>query len=298
MKKSTKNMILIVGVLGIVLLVTYGFSYSKYVFNTIWNYYLTSKGFYFSSDDLDSSVVKNVDNLWDGGSVYFNIKNSLNELVTSDYDIKYRATCKVTGTASSYSTCHLNGTGTDTYEGTLSTYKACSNYKNDGVDVSSLGKSTCEEQGYEWRNQITDKNLYFDIVKTGTEELINVTVEVTVISTEPYKKQLKGEYILIKNKSEIGELSMDLRNDTNLQLVIANSYQENKCAKLSWDSNKLKIDIDINEVNSYSTDSNGYINEISFGIDKKSSLNYIFYKTDFSEDIGINAFTLVETNEC
>ena len=50
MKKRTKYMLLLVIILGIISIITNGYSYAKYVSNSAWNYYLSTKGFYFTSE--------------------------------------------------------------------------------------------------------------------------------------------------------------------------------------------------------------------------------------------------------
>ena len=60
MKKRTKYMLLLVIVLSLVSIVTYGYSYAKYVSNHAWNYYLGTKGFYFSSEQLGINKITNL----------------------------------------------------------------------------------------------------------------------------------------------------------------------------------------------------------------------------------------------
>ena len=59
----------------------------------------------------------------------------------------------------------------------------------------------------------------------------------------------------------------------------------------------MLIDINSNEVLSSKTDENDYINEISFALSKKDSINYIFYKKDKEKTYDKDAFSLVEI-EC
>ena len=77
-----------------------------------------------------------------------------------------------------------------------------------------------------------------------------------------------------------------------------NSYDENKCVKLNWNSNNLRIDDTSGKISSFKIDTNNNINEIIFNIDKKNSISYIFYKTDFSKKYDYKEFTFIESNEC
>jgi hypothetical protein len=277
-----------------------GYTLAKYVSNSVWDYYLKSKGFYFSSDYLGSSIVKNANNLWDRGSVHFNIKNSLNETVMTDYDIDYRTVCTIEGEASTHAECHMNGTTSNIQDGVLSSFQACSNPTDDGADVSTLNKTDCELGGYDWENQVAVKDLYFDVVVTDSDyDLKDVVVNITATSLSPYSKTLIGQFTLHKNSTGISNVSMYYKNYSNYdRLTVSNSYSNTKCVRIIWDSNKLVINAESNEFNSYGTDTNGYINEIKFNINARTSLSYIFYRRDFNTTYDVSEFQITETTGC
>ena len=81
MKKDNTTKHLLYALLGIILLVvlTRGVTYAKYVSDAAFNYYLGSKGFYFESDELSLEQNKITDTSWDGEKVTFSIKNSKNK---------------------------------------------------------------------------------------------------------------------------------------------------------------------------------------------------------------------------
>ena len=89
MRKKIKYVIL--GLLLVVMLgaFIYGFTYAKYVYNKAQDYYLKSRKFYFNSDYLGTDTVTNINNLWDLSSVYFNVRNNMNESVATNYNINY-----------------------------------------------------------------------------------------------------------------------------------------------------------------------------------------------------------------
>ena len=88
---------------------------------------------------------------------------------------------------------------------------------------------------------------------------------------------------------------MDYKNYTNYDnLIITNSYDEDKCVKVSWNADNLRIDS--NKFISSLTDQNGYINEISLKIKGKENINYRFYKTN-NKVYDVSEFNLSEI-EC
>lgn len=297
MKK--KNIILLTSVLGllVILISVYGFTYAKYVSNSILDYYLKSKGFYFNSDYLSLNNEKNVNNFWTGESVTFNVRNNLNKLVITDYDIDYKVTCTIKGEVPAGTSCRVNGTNSNIYEGVLSSFQVCVNEKNDGVDVSLFNKENCEIGGYSWENQIANQNLYFDIV--SDEDVTDITANIEVSSTSPYHKKISGDFILHKANTSNGSINLGYKNYASYdRLIVSNSYSEDKCTTIIWNSSDLKIEVDSTQVLSYETDSNGYVNKIKVRIPAKNSLSYIFYKSDLNRIFDVSAFSYQEEDEC
>lgn len=298
MSKRTKTLLLIVIILGLTSLITSNYSMAKYVSNSFWNYYLSTKGFYFSSDGLDTTKITNINNNWEYDSTYFRIKNSENDFLISDYDIEYTVKCTIQSDASEYSKCTLNGTDSDTFTGVLSSSGVCIN-EIDEQDVSAYIKEECELGGYKWQAQEAYKDLYFDIIKTGEQDLTYVSVLIEVTSSVPYVKTLIGEFNLSSIETLENGLGLDYKEFANYSRVImTNSYDENKCVKLSWNPDNLRIDETSGKITSFKTDTNNNINEILFKIDKKNSVSYLFYKTDMNKKYDFSEFSLVESNEC
>lgn len=297
MKKRTKYMMLIVMILSIISIITYGYTYAKYVSNHAWNYYLGTKGFYFSSEQLGNTKITNVNNNWNYDSTYFTLKNSENDFLISDYDIEYTVKCTIQNDASNYSKCVLNGSDSNTWNGIISSSSKCKN-EIDETNVNSYTKEECESKGYKWDIQKNDEDLYFDIVKTGEEDINYVSALIEVTTTSPYKKTLSGEFNLSSTEMQENALKIDYKELNNYsRVIISNSYDENKCVKLSWNADNLRIDETNNQFSSYQYDSNNNINEIIFNINKKDSVSYIFYKNDFNK-IYDYKFNLIESNQC
>lgn len=298
MEKRTKYLLLSVLLLCLICIITSGYSYAKYVSNSVWDNYLESQGFYFSSKELDSTKVVNVNNNWNNDSTYFTIENSINEYLITNYDIEYTVKCTIQNATSNYSECKLNGEDSDEFTGVLSSSYVCKDNTNN-LDVSKYTKEECISNNYQWSAQKNYKELYFDIVPTSDKEINNVSVLIEVSTDKPYKKTITGEFNLNSSYTENNILEVNYKeyNDYN-RVIITNSYDEDKCVKLNWNSSDLRIDESNNKIITSKKDENGYINEIIFNISKKDSISYIFYKTDFNKFYDSKAFTLIETNEC
>ena len=284
--------------LGIFGITTFGFTYAKYVSNSLWNYYLGSKSFYFSSNSLGIENVVHVNNLWDGERVHFSLTNSENDLVSTDYNIAYVATCSVLGDVSSDYSCSINGTSSPTYTGTLSGYETCVNYKNDGVDVSDYIQSECEVNGYTWKKEPALADLYFDVFKNDGTEITDVTVEITAKSTSPYEKTLRGTYELHRDPTLDGSVSLAYDYDEFVgSLLVTNSFSQEKCVTITWNADDLRIDLN-QGFNQFTEDVNGYINGITFKINGKSTIPLTFYQTDFDKVIDSSSFQIIESMNC
>ena len=298
MKKRTKYMMFSIIFLSIICIITSSYTYAKYVSNHAWNYYLGTKGFYFSSEQLGNTKITNVNNNWNYDSTYFSLKNSENDFLTSDYDIEYTVKCTIQNDASKYSKCVLNGSNSDTWSDVISSSSKCKN-DIDETNVSTYNKEKCESKGYKWDIKENNKNLYFDIVKTGEEDLNYVSVLIEVTTTSPYKKTLSGEFNLSSTEMQESALKVNYKELSNYsRVIISNSYDENKCVKLSWNADNLRIDETNNQISSYQYDNNNHVNEIIFNINKKDSISYIFYKTDFNKIYDYKEFNLIESNQC
>ena len=244
---------------------------ARYSSSNVWNYYLESQGFYFSSDNLSNDQV-NVDTFWDGSSVHFNLKNfSNNNLITSK-DISYQVSCEV---IDSDIPCTLNGTESSTV-----------------IDVSSMNKTECEVAGYTWENISVTNDLYFDI---DSDEITDVSVLITVNSTSPFRKTMTGVFNLSKSEVVTGNIDYNVNHyDSFDELIISNSYDTGKCISVSFDSSKRIVDI-TNDMNIISSDNNGYVNSFSFGVGSMSNDKIVFYN---KTGLDFNDIVVSETDEC
>lgn len=288
-----KNILILCGILVGIVLLNYAYTYAKYVANSTWNYYLQSKEFFFSSDSLDSEGFKNVNTTWDGNKTTFNIKNSISLDKITDYDIKYDVSCEVL--QGDGAKCLMNGTGTNTFSGTLSSNQMCINKTDDNVDVSNYNKSKCEIDGYTCSKIEATKELYFEIDKN----IDDVVVLVTLKTKEPYSKTITGTFTLHKGTKEIEKIVKSYESFTNYDiLTIKNSYQTSKCVDIKFDSTKFRIDTDNLDIKKYEEDTDGYVNKVSLQLERNNDYKIKFYKTKFDELYDDSYFTVEESNNC
>lgn len=290
-KKNYSFLLVLLLILTIGLIITRGYSYARYASNAVFNYYLSSKGFYFESNDLTYDTKKHVDTMWDGGKVYFSLSNSSNDALASEVDIQYEVRC-VVNEEDSTKKCLVNGGESSTLVATLSASYGCNNGSN-------VTEEVCLENGGEWFSKPSNANLYFEVVDTSGKDVLNADVTITVTSTKPYKKTLSANYSLIKDNSEIGDLSLKYENGlVKSNLIITNSYNEDKCVLVSWDSADFIFDNNSKDVLGSAYDSDGNINSVYFKMNKMDSTNLEFYPKDSSVVYNELYFKLVESNLC
>lgn len=290
MKKTTKILLIIVITLSFVFLFTKGVSYAKYASNSVWNYYLESKKFYFSSDYLSINNTVNVNNNWDLSNIEFNLKNTDNNNIATDYDINYNITCT---TDNKDIKCNILDTSSNNYTGILSSYQKCINNIDD-IDVSSYDKTNCELNGYEWQSIAATKDLYFNLESDIEFESVNVTIK--VVTTSPFKKTLLGTFVIKKDKSINGIISKSYTNyDEYDRLVLTNTYDTEKCVLVSFNSNNIRIDTPLMNVIEYTMDDSGYVDSIITKINSKENISFKFYKIDTNIH-NIEEFNIIETD--
>ena len=288
---STKKKLIIVFCLIGVCMCFYLGSLARYSSSSAWNYYLESHGFYLSSDFLGDGN-KNINTLWDGNSVHFNLKNSSNDLLITDYDIKYNVSCEVLSDIPV--TCKMNGTNNSYFTGVLSSNSRCINNIDD-TDVSSFNKTECEIKGYTFENLAVNQDLYFDIIPDSDYELNNVEVRITVNSVSPYKKSISGIFSLFKNTPDLGSITKTINDyDDYDDLILTNSYDSKKCVNVKFDSSKRIVDYD-DSMSGTIVDDSGYIKEFNISINGMSNKKIKFFNRDFSFNYSVDDFVISET---
>lgn len=289
-----KSIIITIFVLLVMLLGINSYTYAKYVFNSAKDYYLKSKGFYFYSDTLDLNNKETVNNFWNGESITFSINNYLNDEVISEYDINYTVECTIEGDIAEYTNCYLNNTEKNTLSSTLKSDNKCINNTNDGVDTNVFIKEDCEKGNYTYQNNKVSDNISFNIVSDTGKILNDIEVNIKVTSTAPYSKTLTGKYILYKDKNSTNNINLTYNDyETYADLIITNSYNQNKCIKVTWDNKNFKVDNTINTFKEVFTKDN-YINGFTIEIPSKNNITQVFYKNNYNTTYNVNEFNYEE----
>ncbi len=297
MKLKRKTLFMLLLLLGVVSM-SISFTFSKYVYNKLWTQYLIASELHLSSDHLSSKGIDNYYNYWFGNDIYFNIKNYINNDIT-DSDIVYNITCEIEGDASNYAECIINNESSSITNESLNKEEFCIN-KIDEVDVSLYTKSRCDQEGYIWESKKIKEELFFNVFLTNENyELDEVEVLIKVESTSPYNKILKGTFYLKKVDQDLEQLTMDISHkDNHDELYIINTFDEDRCYSLNWDKENIKLLEDLNNFLDYDIDPTGFVNEVHFKIEKKSSTIIRFYNKTKEIDIITDDFTTTELNTC
>lgn len=280
-----KQMLIIIAIL--LCAVSFATVFGRYVTNSVNDFFLRSKEFYFYSDKLgEKRSVFQIEN-WSGVDDYtitINMNSRKNNLEIATYDIGYDITYKCSDNA----ICQLSKTN-----GVIS--------KDDNTDFFNL--------------TITPNTQ----LETGDK----VVVEVEAKSNTNYIKTLKGKFTLVVGQENLTYQITDKPDNPYMELSITNTvsyyiveesfgnYTENQ--KIDIDtylsltdnekskcySNVVTIEFDPNEILLDNTNENyqratnietktidgkSYIKSITLPIDAISSIDLRFYKVDTSEN--------------
>lgn len=282
-KKKQIQIILIVLIVLASLIVVF----ARYITNSINDYFLRSREFYFESDKLsEEGTTLQVDN-WSGVDDYtitINMNSRKNNIEVATYDISYDIKYSCTDNA----ICQLS--------------------KTEGIIYASSN---------------TD---YFNLTITPSQQLTTgdrVVVDIEVNSTSEYKKTLKGQFILVVGQENISYQITDEANSPYLELSITNTlsyytvrerfgnYQvgdridvdiylglseedKEKCYSgeviIEFEPQEVLLDMTseiYNEAKNIGTttiNGNTYINRFTITIDAISSVDIRFYKVDVTKD--------------
>ena len=286
MKKNIKKQLLIL-ILLICCIGSIAITFGRYVSNSISNFFIRSKEFYFNADKLAEDVaIYQIDN-WSGVDTYtinVTMDSRKNNIKATTYDIPYDISYSVSNNA----LCQLS--------------------KNSGTILANTNSDS------------------FDVIVTPNAQLNTgdrVEVEITATSRAQYKKTLKGRFTLIVGKEQLSYEITDAAKSPYCELRLTNtvSYYTAKenvgsysagdkinsdeylrlsdTMKSKFVSSTVKIEFDPNEVLLDITNENynkftdiqyrtingvSYIRSFKIAMDASSSMDIRFYKVDVNEN--------------
>lgn len=297
--KIRRRFVLLIIIILIIILSNYAFVFAKYISNSFWDYYLKSKKFYFTSDYLAIDPINNVDNLWDGNAVSFNLKNNINQTAITESNIDYQVTCNLLGAVADLATCQLNDTTSNQITGTITEKYACINSKGDSTDVSLLYQAACQSGGYSWEKRPAFNNLFFKVVSNNQQTINDANVEIVAVSTSPYHQTIKGYFSLHYSPLLSNDVILTYKNYQDYgRLIITNPGNQSQCLNIAWDSSKLSIDNSSINFIDYTVDENDSINQIKLNILANSNQSYLFYSKNPNLTYNQDDFTLSNTTGC
>lgn len=275
--------ILILLICAITLVTTFG----RYVLNSINDFFLRTKEFYFYSDKLsENSSYYQIDN-WTGVDTYtitVNMNSRLNNLKAATYDIGYN----ISYTCSSNITCQLSKTSgtilsttnSDFFNLILTPNTALS--VGDTVWVKIVATSTAQ---YKKTLQATfvlrvgKENISYEIVDSASSKYFDLNITNTL------------SYYTVNEAFDTYAVGDKIDVDTYVNLTAANKA---KCYSasitISFDPSVAVLDMTnsnyLKATNVVTTAINGtnYISGMTFSIDPISSTVIRFYKTDTSQN--------------
>lgn len=282
-----KKQQIIIFALIILSLLSFVIIFGRYVTNSVNNFFVRSKEFYFYSDKLsEDNAVYQVDN-WSGVDDYvftINMNSNSNNIEVATYDIGYEVTYKCSDNA----ICQLSKTS-----GTI-----LANTNSDSFYITITPNTQ---------------------LSTGDK----VTVEIEVKSTAPYKKTLKGKFTLVVGKEKLsyqitddeqspymilsmtntlsyynvkeafGEFKVGDKIDIDKYLELTDENKE-KCysaiVKIKFEPTQILFDVtnsaysDAIEMTTTKINGKTYINGFTIKVDAISSREIRFYKVDVSKN--------------
>lgn len=291
--KRLSTIILIVAIL----LLLFGTTFARYVYNVIHNHILESNEFYFNSSVLSMDGSEFKINNWDGVNPYtltIDVNNKKNTLKSTksdiSYDIEVSCPSSVTCTLNKTSGVIYEASGTDSYQITVTPKDTF--HEGDEVVVETKATSTSpyvkELKGtytvgietldftYNIEDNVGDK--FFTLNLTNTSTYYEVT--------KAFSGYQVGDHLTIE---EYNALTDDQKEncfsaEVTLSFVPKDIYLDM--------TNRKYLDRDANSETLEVVNNHNYVSGFSFKMDASSSEKIIFYKKDPKED-----YTYPITNE-
>lgn len=280
-KWINKKRIFLILIVVLVVITTLGLTFSRYIYNGVRDFYLSSKKFYFNSDKLDVSTANYQLDNWSGVDPYtiiINMNSNKNSLVHAEVDIPYTisVTCSNTVTCQSNknSSTIQSATNTDSFIITITPVTTFSDGDQITVNVSASSTGPYIQ------------NLYAKfILKIGK---VGLSYSIDDSANSPYlEMRITNTLDYYTVRTAFGNHTVGERLDISSYLALTPAEQEN-CASvvitLGFNPNVVPLDMTnpsyLRKVSQTTTQIGGYdyINGYSFKLDALSSETVKFYK--------------------
>ena len=260
---------------------------SRYVYNGIKNYYLTSKNFYFNCDKLAQNIARYQLDNWSGVepiTIVFNMDSINNNKIASesniDYEIDYSCSTNVTCTISKTEGTIYTNTHQDSFTVTMSPNTTLHGGDNVWLDISATSTEpyTKKISGF-FRINVGEIGLSYEIVDAPHQPYFdfNITNTLDYYKVEQaFDSYSAGDHIDI---ADYQALSDDKKAKCHAAIIT-----------LDFDPTLFRLDMTntnyLNKLSESTTTIGGfvYINSFRFKVDALSSASVRFYKMNPSQD--------------
>ena len=286
-RKHKKASIITLIILIIILL--FGSTFARYIYNLINNYILETKEFYFNSNILAANGKEYRINNWDGVNDYvltIDVNSRKSSLAATPSDIKY----DIEVSCPSSVECSLNkqegiiyqATQTDTYQITIHPTEEF--YEGDEIEVETTATSSfpyVKSLSATYHIGIETSDFTYDIEDAVGDKFftLNLTNTVSYYQVErAFGSYQKGDRITIDEYRNLTDAEKENCFSAKVTLnftprdIFLDMTNTNYLHRIP-NSEKTEV---INNFN--------YVNEFSFKMDASSSAKVMFYKDDPSQD--------------
>lgn len=268
-----------------ILLLFFGTTFARYIYNAIHNYILESNEFYFNSTVLDMNGRQYKINNWDGVNDYvltIDVNNKKNSLKATSSDIAY----DIEVSCPSSVECRLNKTegiiyessGTDSYQITVIPKEEF--HEGDEIDVTTTATSKSpyvKALSATYTIGIETTNFTYNIEDNTDNKYLtlNLTNSVTYYRVEKaFGSYMEGERITPEEYQKLTEEEKE--NCFSAKVTVSFSPRE-----IYLDMTNINYLHRIeNSEKKEQIDGFDYINEFTFKMDVSSSEKIMFYKSD------------------
>lgn len=304
-RKHKLKSIILLSVLSILLIIF--LTFSKYIFNSINDYILESKAFYFNSKILSSNETTYNINNWDGVNNYnltIDVNNKKNELKSTLSDINYDISVECSGnvecTTSKSSGTIYQAQKTDSYQVTV---RPTGNfYAGDSVVVRTKAKATypyTKELSATYTIVVSKERFSYNIEDSvGSVYLtLNLTNSVSYYQVEQaFDTYSVGDQIAVDTYNDLSDTNKAKCFSAKVTLSIPTSLVDLDMTNNTY-LNRVSGSETTNVINNYN-----YVSGYVFKIGASSSEKIIFYKKTINNDytypitnsssiIGVSAVT-------